>query len=75
MTCAGRATARVAYTQKSIRARNVILCYTTSYSRKPIWHERLVGILQAGVEQQNWPHDLDPTTTASAIIALVEGAS
>lgn len=40
-----------------------------------IWHDRLVAILRAGIEQQHWPPDLDPVTTASAIISLMEGAS
>jgi len=40
-----------------------------------VWHDRLVAILQAGIDQQHWPHDLDPITTASAIITLMEGAS
>jgi AcrR family transcriptional regulator len=64
----------VVLTEINLRAqRDPVLHYLVQ--QENIWHERLVSILQAGVEQQNWPPDLDPTTTAAAIIALIEGAS
>jgi AcrR family transcriptional regulator len=40
-----------------------------------IWQEWLADILRAGVDQKLWASDLDPATTASGIITLVEGAS
>ncbi|MBV9231421.1 MAG: TetR/AcrR family transcriptional regulator [Chloroflexi bacterium] len=64
----------VALTEISLRAqRDPVLHYLVE--QETLWHERLVSLLQAGVEQQNWPPDLNPSTTASAIIALVEGIS
>ena len=64
----------VVLTEINLRAqRDPVLHYLVQ--QETLWHERLVSILKAGVEQQNWSRDLDPITTASAIIALVEGAS
>ncbi|MBO0778671.1 MAG: TetR/AcrR family transcriptional regulator [Ktedonobacteraceae bacterium] len=64
----------VVLTEINLRAqRDPVLHFLVE--QETLWHERLVGLLQAGVEQQNWPPDLDPSTTASAIISLVEGAS
>jgi AcrR family transcriptional regulator len=64
----------VVLTEINLRAqRDPVLHYLVQ--QETLWHERLVSLLQAGVEQQNWPPDLDPSTTASAIISLVEGAS
>jgi AcrR family transcriptional regulator len=36
------------------------------------WHAFLMGILNAGIRQGNWPQDLDAEATASAIIALTQ---
>jgi len=39
------------------------------------WHERLTSILQAGIQQGQWPADLHAEDAASAIITFIEGAS
>jgi len=40
-----------------------------------IWQERLISLLQDGIEQHIWDANLDPVATAAAIISLMEGAS
>jgi AcrR family transcriptional regulator len=47
----------------------------TALQRVEEWHATLVGIVQAGVEQGYWPEDLDADAAASAITALIQGAS
>ncbi len=43
--------------------------------QRAAWHDMLMEILQAGVEQHIWARDLDPNATAWVIITLMEGAS
>jgi hypothetical protein len=40
-----------------------------------IWQAWLADIIRAGIDQKNWASDVDPATTASGFITLVEGAS
>jgi hypothetical protein len=39
------------------------------------WHATIASILRAGIKQGCWSEDLDADATASAIIAIIQGAS
>lgn len=44
-------------------------------ARTEAWHTFLVSVLKAGIEQGDWPEDLDAEAVAFAIIALMNSIS
>ncbi len=64
----------VVLTEMSLRAqRDPVMSFLMQ--QRAYWQDQLIRILEAGIDQQMWPSDLDPVATSSAIITLVEGVS
>lgn len=65
----------VVLTEIRLRAQRTSAIQRFVQERQANWHEQLVALLQAGVEQGQWPPDLAAEEVASLIITLIEGAS
>src|SRR5262245_37029371 len=65
----------VVLTEIRLRAQRTSAIQRFAQERQANWHEQLMAILRAGVQQGQWPADLAAEEVASAIITFVEGAS
>jgi AcrR family transcriptional regulator len=65
----------VVLTEIRLRSQRTSAIQRFVQERQANWHEQLVVILRAGVQQGQWPPDLAAEEVASTIITFIEGAS
>jgi len=65
----------VVLTEIRLRAQRAPAIHQFVQQQQANWHRNLVAILQAGVQQGQWPTDLHTEEVASTIITFIEGAS